>query len=66
MNELVEKILGLMDDFKKNANDYVAKGNKSAARRARKNTSELTKLMKDFRRDSIEESKKEEMSEDEK
>lgn len=60
MNELVEKILGLMDDFKKNANDYVAKGNKSAARRARKNTSELTKLMKDFRRDSIEESKKEE------
>lgn len=60
MNELVEKILGLMDDFKKNANDYVTKGNKSAARRARKNTSELTKLMKDFRHDSIKDVKKEE------
>lgn len=54
MNELVEKIESLMDDFKKNAQDFVTKGNKSAARRARKFSLEIEKELKVFRKTSIE------------
>lgn len=58
MKELVEQIAALYADFSKDANAQVANGNKAAGTRARKATLELTKLMKQFRQVSLEESKK--------
>ncbi len=57
MNELVEKINGLMDSFSKDANAQVANGNKAAGARARKTSLELEKALKEFRKVSIEASK---------
>lgn len=57
MNELVTKIKSLMSEFNENVDNFLEKENKSAARRARKNTLELEKLMKQFRKDSVEASK---------
>lgn len=58
MKELVEKIEGIMADFTKNAEDQVNKGNKAAGARARKAALELMKELKEFRKVSVEESKK--------
>lgn len=58
MKELVEKIAALMADFNKDANAQLENGNKAAGTRARKASLELTKLMKEFRQVSLEESKK--------
>lgn len=58
MKELVEKINVAVEEFMKNANAQVENGNKAAGTRARKGSLELEKLLKDFRKYSLEESKK--------
>lgn len=50
MKELIEKISQSFDAFK---TDAVKEGNKAAARRARQNTLELEKLLKQYRKDSL-------------
>ena len=58
MKELVEKIKAEMESFCKDADAQLLKGNKAAGTRARKSALELSKLMKEFRKVSIEASKK--------
>ena len=57
MKELVEKINAEFAAFQTNANLQVVKGNKAAGTRARKNALELTKLLKEFRKVSVEAAK---------
>ena len=57
MKELIEKIKGEMDAFCKDADAQLLKGNKAAGTRARKSALELSKMMKEFRKLSIEASK---------
>ena len=58
MQELVSKITAEMELFAQEAGLQVEKGNKAAGTRARKSALELTKLLKEFRKVSVEESKK--------
>ncbi len=58
MKKLVEKINAEFDAFKSEAEQQIEKGNKAAGTRARKSTLELTKLLKEFRQESLEASKK--------
>ena len=58
MEELLKKINAEIANFQENAALQLEKGNKAAGTRARKATLELTKLMKEFRKVSLEESKK--------
>lgn len=58
MKELVEKIAALVADFSKDANAQLENGNKAAGTRARKTSLEIEKAMKEFRKVSLEESKK--------
>ncbi|WP_417444178.1 histone H1 [Joostella sp.] len=58
MNDLVKQIEAEFESFQKDANLQVESGNKAAGTRARKSSLELTKLFKEFRKVSIEESKK--------
>ena len=58
MKELIEKINAEYEAFSKGAEQQVEKGNKAAGTRARKAALELSKLFKDFRKLSVEESKK--------
>ncbi|MBQ5924587.1 MAG: histone H1 [Alistipes sp.] len=58
MKTLVEKIAAQYEVFASNAALQVEKNNKAAGTRARKATLELTRLMKEFRQMSVEESKK--------
>ena len=46
-----------MQEFLKDAKDQAAKGNKAAGMRARKTSLEIEKLLKQFRKDSIEAAK---------
>ena len=57
MKELIEKIDTLYAEFKTNADLQASKKNKAAGTRARKAALEISKLMKEFRKVSIEESK---------
>ena len=57
MTELVEKINAEYELFLANANAQVEKGNKAAGTRARKSALELSKLMKEFRKVSVEAAK---------
>ena len=57
MKYLVEKIVAQFAEFEKEARANVENGNKAAGTRARKASLELEKLMKQFRKDSIEASK---------
>jgi len=54
MQNLVNQIEAQIQLFKENAEAHVAKGNKAAGARARKATLELTKLFKEFRKQSVE------------
>lgn len=54
MNELVKEIAQLCEAFNKDANLQVENGNKAAGARARKASLELEKLLKKFRKESIE------------
>ena len=58
MKTLVENIKAQYEVFVENAALQVEKNNKAAGTRARKAALELTKLLKDFRKVSVEESKK--------
>ncbi|MCP9612735.1 histone H1 [Coprobacter tertius] len=58
MKELVDKIQSLIGDFKKDAGLQLENGNKAAGVRARKASLEIEKLMKEFRKASIDEAKK--------
>lgn len=58
MKTLVENIKAQYEVFAENAAVQVEKNNKAAGTRARKAALELTKLLKDFRKVSVEESKK--------
>ena len=55
--EKFEKINAEYEVFVSNANAQVEKGNKAAGTRARKAALELSKLMKEFRKVSVEASK---------
>jgi len=58
MKELLEKINAEFETFRTDSNLQLEKGNKAAGTRARKAALELAKLLKDFRKISVEESKK--------
>ena len=58
MQELIQKIEAECEAFKADANLQAEKGNKAAGTRARKAALEVMKLMKEFRKVSVEESKK--------
>jgi hypothetical protein len=57
MQQLVEKINAEVEQFQVNAKLQVEKGNKAAGTRARKAALELTKLLKEFRKASVEAAK---------
>nr|WP_322625869.1 histone H1 [uncultured Flavobacterium sp.] len=57
MNELIEKINTGFEALKTDAALQAEKGNKSAGTRARKTSLELEKLLKEFRKVSLEASK---------
>ena len=57
MKELVEKINAEIELFQKDANLQVTKGNKAAGTRARKAALNICKLMKEFRKVSVEAAK---------
>lgn len=58
MKELVDSIKAQMEAFVKDADAQVVKGNKAAGTRARKAALQISKMMKDFRKLSVEASKK--------
>ena len=58
MKELIEKINASFEALKVDAELQADKGNKAAGTRARKTSLELEKLLKEFRKISLEESKK--------
>ncbi len=57
MENLLTQIKEQIDIFESNAQAQVEKGNKAAGTRARKAALEISKLMKDFRKISVESSK---------
>lgn len=57
MEELVQKISDLANEFCKDACAQATKGNKAAGVRARKTSLELTTLLKEFRKVSLEKAK---------
>ena len=58
MNELIEKIKEVSEVLLVDAAAQADKGNKAAGTRARKASLDLEKLLKEFRKLSLEESKK--------
>lgn len=58
MNELIAKIKELSTSLLEDAALQAEKGNKAAGTRARKASLELEKVLKEFRKVSLEESKK--------
>ncbi|HIS10232.1 MAG TPA: histone H1 [Candidatus Avibacteroides excrementipullorum] len=58
MKNLLEQIKAEYNAFIENADLQVEKNNKAAGMRARKNSLNLEKMMKEFRKLSLEESKK--------
>lgn len=53
MKELIENLVKLTEEMKADLIQYGEKGNKSAGRRARKNSLIFEKLAKQFRKDSV-------------
>ena len=58
MKKLVENIQTTFESFQTEANSQLKDGNKAAGTRARKSSLELEKLLKEFRKVSVAESKK--------
>ena len=56
-NELYETMNNLWEDFQENHRAFIEKGNKSAGGRARKAVGEVKKLVTDYRKASVTESK---------
>jgi len=57
MNEILEQIVNEMEAFKTDADMQIEKQNKAAGTRARKSSLAIEKLMKEFRKASLELSK---------
>ena len=57
MKKLVEQIQAQYELFAANAEAQVEKGNKAAGVRARKAALDISKLMKDFRKESVDAAK---------
>jgi soluble cytochrome b562 len=55
--ELFETIETLYDQFKENHETFTVKGTKSSAQRARKAIGDIKKLVTDYRKASVEETK---------
>ena len=58
MEAIVNKIKAEFEAFVKDAGLQMEKGNKAAGTRARKSSLDLEKMLKEFRKVSLEESKK--------
>lgn len=58
MTELAERITDAMKQFVENAKNNILKGSKAAGVRARKASLEIEKLLKEYRKASIEADKK--------
>ena len=58
MKNIVDQINAQIELFQENAAAQVEKNNKAAGTRARKAVLELSKLLKEFRKVSVEEAKK--------
>jgi hypothetical protein len=58
MKNLVPKINAEIESLQKNVQLQIEKGNKAAGTRARKSALELSKLLKEFRKVSVEHAKK--------
>lgn len=58
MKNILETITSEFQKFETDSKEQSEKGNKAAGSRARKSALELSKLFKEFRKISIEESKK--------
>ena len=58
MNELIAKIKEMSDALLVDATAQAEKGNKAAGTRARQSSLELEKVLKEFRKVSLEDSKK--------
>tara|TARA_Y100001963_G_scaffold146296_1_gene221045 strand:- start:764 stop:946 length:183 start_codon:yes stop_codon:yes gene_type:complete len=56
-NELFGTLKTLWDDYEGNHNTFEEKGNKAAGARARKALGEIKKLVTEYRKASVEESK---------
>ena len=56
-NELYEQIEAAFEDFQENHKKFVNKGTKAAGGRARKAIGEIKKLVTDYRKASVSESK---------
>ena len=56
-NDLYNSMSELWDSFKENHGKFSASGNKAAGTRARKSVGEIKKLVTDYRKASVEESK---------
>lgn len=58
MKIILENIISEVENFKNDANSQIENGNKAAGTRARKSSLAIEKLMKEFRKASLEASKK--------
>lgn len=58
MKDLKERIADALVDFTENFDKHIAKGNKAAGARARKASLKIEKLLKEYRKASIEADKK--------
>ena len=56
-NELYETLNNLWEEFQENHRTFTEKGNKAAGGRARKAVGEVKKLVTDYRKASVDESK---------
>ena len=56
-NELYETLNNLWEEFQENHRTFTEKGNKAAGTRARKAVGEVKKLVTDYRKASVTESK---------
>lgn len=56
-NELFDQLSELWEDFQSNHNKFTEKGNKAAGQRARKSLGEIKKLVTEYRKQSVIESK---------
>ena len=56
-NELYETLNNLWEDFQENHRTFTDKGNKAAGGRARKAVGEVKKLVTDYRKASVNESR---------
>jgi len=56
--ELFDQMKTLWTEFEENHLKFTEKGNKAAATRARKSVGELKKLVTEYRKESVNESKK--------